>query len=229
MIRADFSSPSGLSGARLAQKKIRASPPNAAPDRGVCERPRRGAPRPRGAAALVPLRAQVQRDGLPPRSPPSPGALAGTHRARGPALRAGPRSGSARPAQAPVVAAAGPLCGALWEPRERALGPWRGRCRGLSMVPPARGLERPGRCAGGARGAPGAGRILAPRLAFPRLHGAARSGPTWAPPRGHRRPWRGEGCCCCYCCCFSRSPGCPRAPGILPATCSTAPAWVRPP
>lgn len=123
--------------------------------------PRRGAP---------PLRvpgARAQRDGLPPRSPPSPGALAGTHRARGPALRAGPRSGSARPAQAPVVAAVGPLYGALWEPRERALGQWRGRCRGLSMVPPARLLERPGRCAGGARGLPGAGRTLAPRLRSP--------------------------------------------------------------
>lgn len=111
--------------------------------------------------------ARAQRDGLPPRSPPSPGALAGTHRARGPALRAGPRSGSARPSQAPVVAAVGPLCGALWEPRERALGQWRGRCRELSMVPPARLLERPGRCAGGARGPPGAGRTLA--LLFPSL------------------------------------------------------------
>ena len=70
-------------------------------------------------------------------------------------------SGSARPAQAPVVAAVGPLCGALWEPRERALGPWRGRCRGISMVPPARRLERPGRRAGGTRGSPGAGRTLA--------------------------------------------------------------------
>lgn len=86
------------------------------------------------------------------------------HCARDPALRAGPRSGSARPAQAPVVAAVGPLCGALWEPRERALGSWRGRCRGLSMVPPARGLERPKRRAGGARGALGAGRPLAPLL-----------------------------------------------------------------
>lgn len=89
------------------------------------------------------------------------------HRARGPALRAGPRSGSARPAQAPVVAAVGPLCGALWEPRERELGQGRGRCRGLSMVPPARRLERPGRCAGGARRPPGAGRTLAPLLHSP--------------------------------------------------------------
>lgn len=117
--------------------------------------------------------ARAQRDGLPPRSPPSPGALAGTHRARGPALRAGPRSGSARPVQAPVVAAVGPLCGALWEPRERALGPWRGRCRGLSMVPPACRLERPGRRAGGAWGPPGAGRTLAPLLLSPPPHRGA--------------------------------------------------------
>lgn len=115
----------------------------------------------------------AQRDGLPPRSPPSPRTLAGTHCARDPALRAGPRSGSARPAQAPVVAAVGPLCGALWEPRERALGSWRGRCRGLSMVPPARGLERPSRRAGGARGALGAGRPLAPLLPPPRLPAVA--------------------------------------------------------
>lgn len=103
-------------------------------------------PKKRGAVAPG---ARAQRDGLPPRSPPSPGALAGTHRARGPALRAGPRSGSARPAQAPVVAAVGPLYGALWEPRERALGQWRGRCRGISMVPPARLLAR---AAGAVRG-----------------------------------------------------------------------------
>lgn len=77
----------------------------------------------RGAPPLRVLGARAQRDGLPTRFPPSPGTLAGTHHARGPALRAGPRSGSARPAQAPVVAAVGPLCGALWEPRERALGP----------------------------------------------------------------------------------------------------------
>lgn len=121
----------------------------------------------RGAPPLRVQGARAQRDGLPPRSPPSPGALAGTHRARGPALRAGPRSGSARPAQAPVVAAVGPLYGALWEPRERALGPWRGRCRGLSMVPPARLLERPGRCAGGAQGSLGAGRTLTPLLPSP--------------------------------------------------------------
>lgn len=35
------------------------------------------------------------------------------------------------------------------------------------MVPPARLLERPGRCAGDARGPPGAGRALAPLLRSP--------------------------------------------------------------
>lgn len=80
------------------------------------------------------------------------------------------------------------MCGALWEPRERALGSWRGRCRGLSMVPPARGLERPSRRAGGARGALGAGRPLAPLLSPPRLLAAALWGSAvdmgaaaWAP------------------------------------------------
>lgn len=130
------------------------------------------------------------------------------------------------------------MCGALWEPRERALGSWRGRCRGLSMVPPARGLERPSRRAGGARGASGAGRPLAPLLFFflspplpasqPRRSGAPP--PTWAPPRGHRHT-----CCCCgrlsCCCCCRRcrSGGRRRAPGTWPVTCSTVPAWVRPP
>lgn len=143
LVRAEFSSPRGLSGPRLTHR---------GPRSGVWTTALRG-PR-RGAPPLRVPGARAQRDGLPPRSPPSPGALAGTHRARGPALRAGPRSGSAGPAQAPVVAAVGPLYGALWEPRERALGQGRGRCRGISMVPPARLLERPGRCAGGRRAGP---------------------------------------------------------------------------
>lgn len=174
---------------------------------------------PRGEAP--PLRvpgARAQRDGLPPRSPPSPGALAGTHRARGPALRAGPRSGSARPAQAPVVAAVGPLCGALWEPRERALGPWRGRCRGLSMIPPARGLERPGRRAGGARGPPGAGRTLAPLLLGPPSHHRA-----LGPPSRHGRRRVGfvaPAAACVSPAAESAAPGAARGllgPGRLPA------------
>lgn len=181
----------------------------------------------RGAPLLrVPV-AREQRDGLPTHSPPSQGALAGTHRAPGPALRAGPRSGSARPAQAPVVAAVGPLCGALWEPRERALGSWRGRCRGLygPARPPARaaGAARGRRAGTAGSGAdarapsslPASAPLRAPALEL-----------TWAPPRGHRRPWR---CVCLSCCYFCRSRGCLRAPGTRPVTCSTAHAWVRPP
>lgn len=142
-LRGGFSSPWGLSRPGLTQR---------GPRSGVWTTALRG--RRRGAPPLrVPGAA---------RRPPAPLPAV----PRGP-RRHSPRSGSTRPVQAPVVAAVGPLYGALWEPRERALGPWRGRCRELSMVPPARRLERPGRCAGGARGPSGAGRTLTPLLSSP--------------------------------------------------------------
>lgn len=104
----------------------------------------------------------------------------------------------------------------------------RGRCRGLSMVPPcslarAAGAAR-GRRAGTAGN--GTGTRAPPFLPASALLRAGALEPTWAPPRGHRDPWR---CVHLFCFFFCRSLGCPRAPGTRPVTCSTAHAWVRPP
>lgn len=88
------------------------------------------------------------------------------------------------------------------------------------------------RAAGAARGrragtaGNGTGTRAPPFLPASALLRAGALEPTWAPPRGHRDPWR---CVHLFCFSFCRSLGCPRAPGTRPVTCSTAHAWVRPP
>lgn len=131
--------------------------------------------------------------------------------------RSGPGSGGGRAIVRCIVGAA--------RAGDRAV---KGAVPRLSMVPPARRLERLGRCAGGARGPPGAGRAFArvpPSLSASKQRRAERPTLTWLLLRGHGVP---RPCACLSCCCFCGSRGCWRAPGTRLVTCSTAHAWVRP-
>lgn len=128
--------------------------------------------------------------------------------------RSGPGSGGGRAIVRCIVGAARAGARVVEGAVPRDLyGPARPRARAAGAVR--------GRRAGTAGS--GAGACVPPSVpdCSPRLSRVP--GPTWAPPRGHRH------CACLSCCCFCRSRGCPRAPGTRPVTCSTAPAWVRPP
>lgn len=220
-VREEFSSPRGLSGARLPQR--------GPPVRGVGDRA--GRPEVRGAAAPSAGRVgTVRRPPAPlptiPQDPRRHSLRSGPRAAGRAALglrqaRSGPGSGGGRAIVRCIVGAARAGARVVEGAVPRALyGPARPRARAAQ---PARG-RRAGSVGSGA--ATRASALPLP-ASQPRRSGAPP--PTWAPPRGHRHT-----CCCgrlsCFCCCCRcRSGGGRRTPGTWPVTCSTVPAWVRPP
>lgn len=221
-VQETFSSPPGLSRARLAQR--------GAPVRGVGNRA--GRPEVRGAAA--PSGGRVGAARRPPaplptiprdlrRHSPRSGPRAAGRAALGlRQARSGPGSGGGRAIVRCIVGAARAGARVVEGAVPRALyGPARPRARAAQ---PARG-RRAGSAGSGA--ATRASPFPLPASQPPRSGAVP---PTWAPPRGHRHT-----CCCgrfscfCCCCCRCRSGGDRRAPGTWPVTCSTVLAWVRPP
>lgn len=220
-VREAFSSPRGLSGARLPQR--------GPPVRGVGDRA--GRPEVRGAAAPSAGRVGTARRPpapLPtiPQDPRRHSLRSGPRAAGRAALglrqaRSGPGSGGGRAIVRCIVGAARAGARVVEGAVPRALyGPARPRARAAQ---PARGRRAESVGSGAATRAS----AFPLPASQPRRSGAPP--PTWAPPRGHRHT------CCCgrlsyfCCCCRCRSGGGRRTPGTWPVTCSTVPAWVRPP